>query len=123
MTDITKSYRNKYRICKILSTLFTLLPIIIYTVIGFLSGTVGQKLSLGICLVLALIFVLINIIFKHRIRSTLWVMLIGIYVCIENIIPLLLIMAFTTALDEFILEPLVKSYKNKYIINKEIDKR
>lgn len=32
-------------------------------------------------------------------------------------------MAFSTAIDEFILDPLAKSYANKYKINKEIDKR
>lgn len=32
-------------------------------------------------------------------------------------------MCVTTALDEFIVEPLQKKYKNLYIINREIDKR
>ncbi len=123
MNDVTKKYRTKYRICKTLSALMLLTPIIVYLVMGFVDGTTGQKFTLGMCLTLALIFVLINIVFKHRIRSTLWVMLIGIYICVDNIIPLLILMATSTALDEFVFEPLAKGYKNKYTINREIDKR
>ena len=120
---MTKKYKIKLNICRLLSFTLTVLPVIIYTIMGFMDGTIGEKVSLGICVILALIFVLINIMFKYHIRSTLWVLLIGIYVCIDNIIPLLIIMAATTIIDEFVLVPLISKYKNKYIINKEIDLR
>ena len=120
---MTKKYKIKLNICRLLSFTLTVLPVIIYTIMGFMDGTIGEKVSLGICVILALIFVLINIMFKYHIRSTLWVLLIGIYVCIDNIIPLLIIMAATTIIDEFVLVPLIKKYKDKYIINKEIDLR
>ena len=118
---MTKKYKIKLNICRLLSFTLTVLPVIIYTIMGFMDGTIGEKVSLGICVVLALIFVLINIMFKYHIRSPLWILLIGIYVCIDNIIPLLIIMAATTIIDEFVLVPLINKYKNKYIINKEID--
>ena len=120
---MTKKYKIKLNICRLLSFTLTVLPVIIYTIKGFMDGSIGEKVSLGICVILALIFVLINIMFKYHIRSTLWVLLIGIYVCIDNIIPLLIIMAATTIIDEFVLVPLINKYKNKYIINKEIDLR
>ena len=120
---MTKKYKIKLNICRLLSFTLTVLPVIIYAIMGFMNGTIGEKVSLGICVILALIFVLINIMFKYHIRSTLWVLLIGIYVCIDNIIPLLIIMATTTIIDEFVLVPLINKYKNKYIINKEIDLR
>lgn len=120
---MTKKYKIKLNICRLLSFTLTVLPVVIYTIMGFMYGTIGEKVSLGICVILALIFVLINIMFKYHIRSTLWVLLIGIYVCIDNIIPLLIIMAATTIIDEFVLVPLINKYKNKYIINKEIDLR
>ena len=120
---MTKKYKIKLNICRLLSFTLTVLPVIIYTIMGFMDGTIGEKVSLGICVILALIFMLINIMFKYHIRSTLWVLLIGIYVCIDNIIPLLIIMATTTIIDEFVLVPLINKYKNKYIINKEIDLR
>lgn len=120
---MTKKYKAKLNICRLLSFTLTVLPVIIYAIMGFMHGSTGEKVSLGICVVLALIFVLINVMFKYHIRSTLWVLLIGIYVCIDNIIPLLIIMATTTIIDEFALVPLINKYKNKYIINKEIDLR
>lgn len=120
---MTKKYKIKLNICRLLSFTLTVLPVIIYTIMGFMDGSIGEKVSLGICVILALIFVLINVMFKYHIRSTLWVLLIGIYVCIDNIIPLLIIMAATTIIDEFVLVPLINKYKNKYIINNEIDLR
>ena len=120
---MTKKYKIKLNICRLLSFTLTVLPVIIYTIMGFMDGSIGEKVSLGICVILALMFMLINVMFKYHIRSTLWVLLIGIYVCIDNIIPLLIIMATTTIIDEFVLVPLINKYKNKYIINKEIDLR
>ena len=120
---MTKKYKIKLNICRLLSFTITVLPVIIYTIKGFMDGSIGEKVSLGICVILALMFMLINVMFKYHIRSTLWVLLIGIYVCIDNIIPLLIIMATTIIIDEFVLVPLINKYKNKYIINKEIDLR
>lgn len=123
MTKETKHYKRLAHIFGLLSILTTLVPLTIYIIIAFINGTIGEKVSLGICLVTVLIFTIINILIKHRIRCTIWVLLLGIHCCVENITTLLLIMAITTALDEFIFVPLAKKYKNKYIINKEIDKR
>ena len=120
---MTKEYRREKWLLLILSILCNLLPIAIYTIKAFIVAGVGQKVTLGVCLTLSLLFGLINIITKHRIRSTLWILLIGIYVCLDHIQSLLIIMAITTIIDEFILEPAYKRVKNKYIINKEIDKR
>ena len=120
---MTKKYKIKLNICRLLSFTITVLPVIIYTIKGFMDGSIGEKVSLGICVILALMFMLINVMFKYHIRSTLWVLLIGIYVCIDNIIPLLIIMATTTIIDEFVLVPLINKYKNIYIINKQIDLR
>ena len=123
MTKETKHYKRLTWVFGLLSMLATLVPIIIYIIIAFTNGTIGEKVSLGICLVTVLIFTIINVLIKHRIRCTIWILLLGIHACVENIKILLIIMAITTAIDEFIFEPLAKKYKNKYIINKEIDKR
>lgn len=120
---MTKKYKNKLNLFRSLSFSLTVLPVILYAILGFYNGSIGEKVSLGICTLLAIMFVIINIMFKYHIRSTLWIMLIGIYICIDNIIPLLITMATSTVIDEFILVPLIKKYKDKYIINKEIDAR
>ena len=56
-------------------------------------------------------------------RCGIWIVLTGLAYACNNIVPLLLIMAITTALDELVLTPLAKKYENLYTINKEIDKR
>ena len=121
---MTKKYKNKRDLCRALSIVLTLVPILVYVVLGFMNGEIHttQKVSLGLCLFLALIFTIINVVFKHRIRCTIWIVMIGLYVCVSNIIPLLFMLAFGTALDEFVLSPLERKYNNLYIINKEIDK-
>lgn len=123
MTDLTKKYKNRAKWCKIISVSLVLIPLLIYAVIGFINGTIGQKVSLGLTLIICLIFTLINVVFKYHIRSTIWIMLLGIQICLTNITSLLIIISLSTMMDEFIFTPLAKKYKQKYIINNEIDKR
>ena len=120
---MTKKYKNNYILCRTLSILMTLIPLVIYTIKGFCEGTPGSKVTLGVCFTTALILTIINVVFKYHMRSTIWILMIGLYVSVDNIIPLLIILAITTILDEFILTPLSRHYKSKYTINKEIDKR
>ena len=120
---MTKKYKNNYILCRTLSILMTLIPLVIYTIKGFCEGTPGSKVTLGVCFTTALILTIINVVFKYHMRSTIWILMIGLYVAVDNIIPLLIILAITTILDEFILTPLSRHYKAKYTINKEIDQR
>ena len=120
---MTEKYKRKRDFCRYMSFLCIVLPILVFAIIAFINGEVGDKVTLGLCLLTCLLFTLINLIFKHHIRCTIWIMILGIYVCIGNIIPLLFVMIATTGLDEFVFTPLYKRYNNKYIINKEIDKR
>lgn len=123
MSEITQKIKKKKNIFKIISICLTVLPLLVYTILAFINGSVGQKTAMGICLTTALIFTTLNVIFKHKIRCTIWILLLGIYYCIGNIVTLLLIMFITTALDEFCFEPLAKRYAQKYEINKELDAR
>lgn len=123
MSNITKKYTNLYWLFRSISFLVLVVPLIIYGVKGFIEGDVTEKFTLGMTISIAAILVALNILFKYHIRSTIWIIVLGIYFCIDNIMPLLLCIAIGTILDEFIFTPLYKSYKNKATINKEIDKR
>ena len=120
---MTEKYKKKARFYNFLSFFITVVPILIYVVIGFMEGTIGQKITLGMCLVAVIILVILNLLFKHIPRCGVWIILSGLAYACNNIVPLLLIMAITTALDELVLSPLAKKNKNLYTINKEIDKR
>lgn len=123
MSNITKKYTNLYWLFRSISFLVLIVPLIVYGVKGFIEGDVTEKFTLGMTISIAAILVALNILFKYHIRSTIWIIVLGIYFCIDNIMPLLLCIAIGTILDEFIFTPLYKSYKNKATINKEIDKR
>lgn len=123
MSDVTKNYKLKALIFQCLSILVLAAPIIYYTILSFINGEATEKFTLGITFVIAAIMLAINIIFKYHIRSTLWIIVLGIYLCLDNIQVLLIMVAVGTILDEFLLTPLHKSYKSKANINREIDKR
>ena len=123
LNERTKKAKNKYIFFKTLSICLTFLPLVVYVIIAFVNGAPMEKFTMGCMVTLALIFVALNVIMKYNIRSTIWVLILGIYLCLDNITPLLIIMAISTILDEFIISKLAVKYKNQFIINKEIDKR
>lgn len=123
LNETTKKAKRKYIFFKVLSTCLTFLPLAVYVVIAFASGEPLEKFTMGCMVAIALTFVLLNFIMKYNIRSTVWVLILGIYLCLDEITPLLIIMAVSTILDEFVVSKLASKYKNKFTINKEIDKR
>jgi hypothetical protein len=99
--------------------------LIIYIIKGFADGSIhkGEKVFLGMTVIMALILVTINTLFKYKLRSPIFLLLLGIYFALGNILPLIIILSIGVILDEFLFEPLTKKYKNLATINAEIDKR
>lgn len=123
MSTITKKYKRLSSIFGLLSILCTVAPVTYFTVLGFVNGEIRNKVTLGCTLMLCLVLVVINIIKKENLRSPVYIMILGIYMCLDNLLSLFLIMAITTMLDEMVFTPLHRMYKNRAIINREIDKR
>ena len=125
MSTMTSKYKKLSILTFLLSAMCSLCPILIYVIKAFVDKDVQEvnKYTLGIMCSVALVITLINILAKLHLRCIPWILLLGIYLCLRNITTLLVIMAITTIIDELILMPLHKSFKNKYTINKEIDKR
>ena len=125
MSNRTSRSKRGLWICRILSVSVTLFPVIYYVIKGLSDGSVGsrQKACLGCMVCLAIMLYIINVLMKYSIRSTVWILLLGVYVCMEDILPLILMLAIGTIIDEFILSPLKKHYASVYCINKEIDRR
>lgn len=123
MSDITLKYKKKKNLYFWLSIALNILPIVVYFIIGMVNGDVRQKVTLGLTFFIAVCLVVINVLFKYSIRSTIWIILIGIYVALDNITTLLIIIALCTIVDEFIVTPLHNKYKEKYKINREMDER
>ena len=123
MSKETRKYKNLSILFLALSILVLVAPLAYYSVVGFIEGETTEKFTLGMTFVIAAILFVINILFKFHIRSTIWVLVLGIYFCLDNILPLIFMVAVGNILDEFLLTPLHKHYKSKASINKEIDKR
>ena len=125
MSTMTKKYKRLSILTFLLSALCSVCPIFIYVLKAFIDKDVQSvnKYTLGIKCSVALVATLINIVAKPHLRCIPWILLLGIYLCLRDITSLLVIMAITTIIDEMILMPLHKSFKSKYTINKEIDRR
>ena len=125
MSTMTNKYKKLSILTFLLSAICSLCPILIYVIKAFVDKDVQEvnKYTLGIMCSVALVITLINIVAKLHLRCIPWILLLGIYLCLKDITALLVIMAITTIVDELVLTPLHKSFKNKYTINKEIDKR
>lgn len=125
MSTMTNKYKKLSILTFLLSAMCSLCPILIYVIKAFIDKDVQEvnKYTLGIMCSVALIVTIINIVAKLHLRCIPWILLLGIYLCLKDITALLVIMAITTIVDELILMPLHKSFRNKYTINKEIDKR
>lgn len=123
VSQATKKYRVLSIIFGLLSLAATLAPLAYYCGLALVYGGVAQKATLGLMVTAAAIITVLNLLFKTHYRSAIWLVILGIYVCIQNLLPLLVMVAILTILDEFLLTPLYKSFKNKATINREIDKR
>lgn len=121
---MTKSYRIKYWIFFIASLLLNVTPLAVYTIMALCQGQlVYQKVALTMTVFVVLIMTIISIVNKITLRSRLWLVLIGVYICIGEILTPLIIIACCQCIDEIIVHPLKQCYKNKLTISKEIDKR
>lgn len=129
MTKITKSYRNKKNLTGFLSVLCTFGPILFFGIQALIQGVeVGEKATMDITFLiimagLAAIFTLIGIFRKYVYRSIPYFIILGVFFILETIVPLIICMAICTICDEVIFSPLHEYYREKYSINKEIDKR
>lgn len=110
-------------------TLFSLIltwgPIIIYTVMAYqtASASVTDKVALTSLLSVGVIMSIVCLINKYTLRCRTWLVLIGLWLCLDSILGCILVIAITQCVDEIIVQPIAKSYRNKLTINKEIDKR
>lgn len=121
---MTKSYKRRYRFFLLTSLIINILPLTIYIIRAITeSNLIYQKISLTMTVFAVLIMTVISIVNKITLRSRLWIILIGLYICLSEILEPLIIIAACQVLDELVIVPLKKHYKDKLLISKEIDKR
>lgn len=120
----TKKNQVWYVILSILSVMLWLAPIGIFGFLAIMEGTLlFQKVSLAVTFFVTIIMTLVNLTTKMAMRSRLWILLIGLYICLQNIMTPIIVFAVCQILDELVVSPLKAYFKSKYRINKEIDGR
>lgn len=122
-SSVTKKYRRAYWITTIISWSLVLGPLIFYLIYGFIKGGTVQKLSIGITTMAAIGLTGFSIVFKKHIRSTFFILLLGIYLALREITILLIILSICTIIDEFLIMPMQRAYREKMTINSQIDRR
>lgn len=125
-STFTKASRRKLWICRILDFIILFLPVVIYVFIALCSGgvTTAGKVCVAGSVLIAFLLALFNALAQKRLRCPIWIILIGLYIAIrEWLLPLIIILAIVTVLDDLVLTPLISHYKAELEANKAIDKR
>lgn len=120
----TKSNKRWYLIFSFISAILWLAPVAIFLFLAVMEGTLMyQKVALSLTVLCVVIMTIVALTSKVALRSRLWILLIGIYICLQEIMVPIIIFACCQVADELIVSPLKTRYKRKYQINKEIDGR
>lgn len=108
-----------------LSLILSLGPLVVYTVLAYNNAmaTTVAKITLTSMLSIGVIMSVVCAINKYTPRCRVWLILIGLFLCLDKFIGCVLVFAITQCVDELVVCPLAKLYREKYRINKEIDKR
>lgn len=127
MSKASKLSLGKLWACRILNWLLMLGPLMVAIVLGY--GTCGETgntagaVALTGTIVVCLILMLVNVLMKHKLRCVIWIMVLGLYFALDNIMPLVLCFAGTSIIDDLVLSPLVEHYKIEYTSNRAMDRR
>lgn len=121
----TKDSRFKLWLFRILDGICLVAPLLVYVIIALCGGAVvAAKVAVVSTVMVAIILTVFNIIAQKRLRCPIWIMLIGLFVAIkEYLLPLIIILAITSILDDLVFTPLITYYKTKLISNKAMDER
>ena len=121
---MTTKYRRRYIALMIISVFLNVFPVLYYTVKALIeSNAIVHKVSLCSTIFIVLILTLVSLVTKVSLRSTMWILTIGLYLCLDSIMDMIMLVAAFQITDEMIITPLRKTAKHKLTINKELDKR
>lgn len=121
----SKCRRNLWFI-RILDLLLLLTPIIVYIVMALASEgvIVQEKIAVVSTVMIAVVLTMFNIIAQKHLRCPIWIILIGLFAAMKEILmPLVVLLAASSVLDELVFSPLISYLKTKLIASKTIDAR
>ena len=122
----TRECRFKLWFFRILDWICLFMPLIIYICVALSSGEaiVTQKVAVVSTTMVAIILSVFNVISQKKLRCPIWIILIGLFVAIRDyLMPLIIILAITSVLDDLVFTPVISYYRTKLIANKAMDER
>lgn len=125
-SQFTKNCRNKLWLFRILDWICLAAPLIIYVIIALCNDgiRVGYKVAVVSTAMIAILLTIFNVIAQKKLRCPIWIILIGLYVAIRDyLLPLVIILAVTSILDDLVFTPLIHYYYTKTVASKTIDQR
>lgn len=125
-SKFTRDCRRKLWFFRILDWLCLAAPLIIYIIIALANGeaVVAQKVAVVSTAMIAIMLTIFNTVAQKKLRCPIWIVLIGLFVAIRDyLMPLIIILAITSVLDDLVFTPVISYYKTKLISNKAIDER
>lgn len=125
-SNYTKATSRKLWFFRILSSILILVPLIVYVIMALSMGQVliVQKFGLISSVLVALLLTAFNFLAQKNLRAPVWIILLGLYFAIaEYLMPLIVLLAITSILDDLVFKPLIAHYKVKLVSSKTIDER
>lgn len=120
----TKSYRFWAGLMGFLSFLCLVGPFAYYGIEALIGGAlVYEKVALVGSVFVVLIMTIVAAINKIALKSSIWILLFGVFLCLDNFLVPLVVIGITQVADELVFTPLHKHFAAKASINAEIDKR
>ena len=122
----TKRIRRKVLLLWLADTLLLFLPVLIYVVMALADSGVFMygKVSVVASVLIAALLTAFNVIAQKRMRCPIWILIIGLFVAIrEYLLPLIIILAVTSILDDLVFTPLISHYTVRAKSSKVIDDR
>ena len=123
LSNITKKYKTGKIITDLLSFLCMWGPALFWIIYTLAKSGIVIKYSFGASCLAAIILCIISAICKYHWRTPVVILLFGLYGFGYHFAAVLITVGVGIILDELLITPLHKHYREKYSINKEIDKR
>lgn len=120
---MTKNYKFKKNITFILSMLCSIGPLVVFTIMGIIQGEGVEKICLTLTAISSIVLAVIAILNKIHLRSTTYILMIGLWIALDNLLPFVITLMICTMLDELVFTPLHNRWKEDYHTNKQFDRR
>lgn len=123
-TEATKKSKRLKWIFFSISVALNVIPMLVFFFMGYSEVDTTKKIVLSFTAVAALVLGAFMIISKLKwYRTLFWIVFAVMYLCFQKMTELIITMGICNVIDEIVIYPLYKYYKEQNRINKTLDKR